>query len=133
MSRIPNSGLKFSRVIIQERCPGLRSLKFVYDIHGRRPSSPATEELGGHLASLGGLADLRELAVTSADFYSHSVFSLLRTGISFAFVHKCKMVCLTIIWAYSRWIVNRYLISDFSDKVVHGDCMHYCTRAHMYA
>jgi len=37
--------------------------------------------LGGHLAALGGLEELTELGVTSADFYSHSLFSVLRAGV----------------------------------------------------
>jgi hypothetical protein len=35
---------------------------------------------GGHLASLSSLPNLSELSVTSADFYSHSLFSVLRSG-----------------------------------------------------
>jgi hypothetical protein len=40
-------------------------------------------DLGGHLAVLGDLRDLTVLGVTSADFYSHSFFSVLRAGSSF--------------------------------------------------
>ena len=72
---------------IQARCPRLKSAKFEYELHGRRPHRNAadsedrvTAELGGHLAALTSLPDLTELAITAADFYSHSLFSLLRSG-----------------------------------------------------
>lgn len=63
-------------VNLQVYCPNLKSLKLVYNLFNRQESN----ESCGHLFSLAGLSNLTILGITSADFYSHSIFSILREG-----------------------------------------------------
>ena len=70
----PISGQEIA--FIQTYCPNIKSIKLAYSLMNR---SEARESFG-HLTSLSTLSNLQRLGVTSADFYSHSLFSVLRMG-----------------------------------------------------
>ena len=57
-------------------CPNMKSFSFAYTWRHREELN----ESFGNLSGLSTLSNLQELTVTSADFYSHSLFSVMRTG-----------------------------------------------------
>ena len=65
-------------VNLQVYCPNLTSIRLVYNLFNRQESY----ESCGHLFALAALPNIQVLGVTSADFYSHSLFSVLREGSS---------------------------------------------------
>ena len=70
----PISGQEIA--FIQTYCPNIKSIKLAYSLMNRLEA----RESFGHLTSLSTLANLQRLGVTSADFYSHSLFCVLRMG-----------------------------------------------------
>jgi len=63
---------------IHKYCPNIKKLGLAYN---RRTSLDMNED-SGHLNALAHLLKMKHLTVSSADFYSHSLFSVLRTGVN---------------------------------------------------